>query len=357
MARGAQRVFEDAELHLVPLADGGEGTLEALLSNGGTRHVMRVRSPLGELIDASWGVLPDGRGVIEMSQASGLTLVPENMRDAMAASSFGTGELVKAALDFGCRELLIGIGGSASTDGGIGLLSALGARFLDASGKVLLCGGELGKLQKIELEKLDPRLKNTSITVLSDVTNPLLGAAGAASVYAPQKGASQSEVIALDAGLHRLAQLSQQFTAHDFAAFSGAGAAGGVGFAFLAFCGARMRSGIEIVLETVDFAEKLEKATLVLTGEGALDLQSLSGKTIAGVCKAAQAESTPVIAFGGKVTLSGTEMDRLGLLSAFPIADAPLMLEECMNRGAELLENAVERALRVVVVPGARGAR
>lgn len=349
MARGARRVFPEAETVLLPLADGGEGTLDSLLGGGGVRQTVRVQSPQGNVIDADWGTLPDGRGAIEMAQASGLTLVPENERDALAASSFGTGQLIAAALDSGCRELLIGIGGSATTDGGAGMLSALGARFLDAAGKVLSPGGgELNRLHSIDLSGLDSRLESTSVTLLSDVTNPLLGENGAARVYAPQKGASRSEVVMLETGLERLAEVSRRITAQEFASVPGAGAAGGVGFALLAFCGARMRSGIEVVLETVKFSEELKNAALVLTGEGALDAQTLSGKTIAGVCRAARAESTSVIAFGGKVALSGAEMDELGLLSAFSIADAPLPLEECLARADGLLENSVERALRIL---------
>lgn len=347
MKRGAQRVFPKAETVLVPLADGGEGTLDALLSDSGFRRNARVQSPLGEEILADWGKLPDGRGLIEMAQASGLALVPENARDALAASSFGTGQLIKAALDAGCHELLIGIGGSATTDGGSGMLSALGARFLDVHGKVLPPGGgALQELHNIDLSGLDPRLPSTLITVLSDVDNPLLGGEGTAFIYAPQKGASYDEVQMLDAALGRLAQVSAHTLGRDLSGLPGAGAAGGVGFGLLAFCGARVRSGIEVVLKARRFSEKLQGAALVLTGEGALDKQTLSGKTIAGVCWEAKKQKVPVIAFGGKVALSGQEMDALGLVTAFSIAHAPLLLKECLVRADELLADSVERALR-----------
>jgi glycerate kinase len=348
MQCGAARVFPGADCISIPLADGGEGTLEAILrAANGERKTARVHDPQGKQIEANWGLLPDGRALIEMAQASGLTLVPEKQRDALCASSFGTGELIQAALDFGCEEILIGIGGSATTDGGAGALTALGARFLGARGEVLPPGGAaLNALQTIDLSGLDPRIGSTPITVLSDVTNPLFGEDGAAYIYAPQKGASLADVKILDCGLQKLAQVAAQ-SSSVAGSTPGAGAAGGMGFGLMAFCNAQMKSGIEVVLEVARFDEKLRGADLVLTGEGALDAQTLSGKTVAGVCRAAQKRGVPVIAFGGKVGLSGEELDALGLLSAFALADAPMPLEECVSRAAELLANAVERALRL----------
>ena len=348
MQRGAAQVFPDADCVFVPLADGGEGTLDALLNcANGERKTARVCDPLGKEIEADWGVLPARRAVIEMAQASGLTLVPEKSRDALRASSFGTGQLIRAALDFGCEEILIGLGGSATTDGGSGALSALGAKFLDARGEVLPPGGAaLNELHAIDLSDFDPCIGSTPITVLSDVTNPLFGESGAAFIYAPQKGASPEDVKILDSGLQKLAQVAAQ-TFAEAGSTPGAGAAGGMGFGLMAFCNAQLKSGIEVVLEVARFDEKLRSADLVLTGEGALDLQTLSGKTVAGVCLAARKRGVPVVAFGGKVSLSGAELDALGLLSAFPIADAPLALQECILRADELLANAVERALRL----------
>jgi glycerate kinase len=348
MQRGAARVFPDDDCISIPLADGGEGTLDAILGGAnGTRQTARVCDPLGNEIEASWGVLPARRAVIEMAQASGLTLVPETERDALRASSFGTGQLIKAALDFGCEEILIGIGGSATTDGGSGALSALGAKFLDARGAVLPPGGAaLNELHAIDLSGLDARIGSTPITILSDVTNPLYGESGAAFIYAPQKGASSAEVKILDSGLQNLARVAAQVTSVA-GSTPGAGAAGGMGFGLMAFCNAHLKPGIEVVLEIAGFDEKLINADLVLTGEGALDAQTLAGKTIAGVCAAAKKRGVPVIAFGGKVSLTGEELDALGLLSAFPLADAPLSLSECIARADELLAVATERVLRV----------
>lgn len=354
MRQGVLKVFPEAQTVALPLADGGEGTVDALLhGTGGTLQATRVSGPLGDEVEAHWGLLPGGRAVIEMAQASGLPLVPENRRDALRASTYGTGQLMKAALDAGCTELLIGIGGSATTDGGTGALAALGAKFLDAQGRLLAPGGgPLRDLHSIDLSEFDPRLKEINCTVLCDVTNPLFGPNGAAFIYGPQKGAAAGQVEQLDAGLQQLARVSADTLGHDYSGLPGAGAAGGLGFTLAAFCGGQMKSGIETVLEVMQFARHLEAASLVLTGEGALDGQTLSGKTIAGVCDAAAEQGVPVIAFGGKVALSGRQLDELGLLSAFPIADAPLSLEQCLARAGELLSGAVERALRVYRLTG-----
>lgn len=348
MQRGAVRVFPDADFILAPLADGGEGTVEAILQTAGGRKISTpVQNPLGQAISADWGILPAGRAILEMAQASGLTLIPENERDALRASTYGTGELIRAALDHGCKEILIGIGGSATTDGGTGALSALGVRFLGADGTVLPPGGaSLNELQSIDLSNIYARLQETRITVLCDVINPLFGENGAAYIYGPQKGASPEKVQILDAGLRRLAQISSQTLSLDRSAQPGAGAAGGLGFGLLAFLNAELKSGIEVVLDTAGFSEKLKTADLVLTGEGAIDAQTLAGKTIAGVCREAKKQNVPVIAFGGKVSLSGREQDALGLAAAIPIPNAPMSLEECIARADELLADAVERVLR-----------
>lgn len=337
----------------IPLADGGEGTVEAIVKGaGGTVQNAQVRGPLGENIHAQWAILNDERAVIEMAQASGLTLVFPEKRDALHASSYGTGELILAALDAGCRKILLGIGGSATTDGGVGALQALGVRFLDADGNELPPGGAaLRDLHRIELDSLDARLCGCEITVLCDVTNPLHGPQGAAFIYGPQKGATPEQVQILDEALQNFAEITAKTIATHYRNVPGAGAAGGIGFGLMSFLDVRLKPGIETVLEVTRFAEKLEDADLVLTAEGSLDAQTLSGKTIAGLCRVAhEAKSgrgVPVIAFGGAVQLSGTQLDDLGLLSAFSIANAPLSLEECLTKADELLADAAERALRL----------
>ncbi len=349
MQRGCERVFPDATFSIVPLADGGEGTVEALLkANGGQLRTVRVHDPLGRKIQAQWALLPDNRAVIEMASASGLTLVAPESREPLRASSVGTGELIRATLDAGCREILLGIGGSATTDGGVGALRALGARFLDARGKELAPGGEaLQDLAAIETSDLDARLKKVRLRVLCDVSNPLCGENGAAFIYAAQKGASLAEVEILDAALNHFARIAARTIGHDFSDEPGAGAAGGMGFGLMNFASAQLQPGIELVLEAARFEEKLGAADLVLTGEGSLDAQTLSGKTIAGVASAARKKNVPVIAWGGAVKLSGAQMDELGIMSAMAVAAAPMSLGESLELADELLENAVERALRI----------
>ncbi|MBV9865165.1 MAG: glycerate kinase [Abitibacteriaceae bacterium] len=351
-ARGALNGIE-CQFTAVPLADGGEGTVDALLRGaGGTSQTVRVRGPLRDEVEAQWGLLAGGQAVVEMAQASGLTLVPPEHRSAGQASSYGTGQVIQAALEAGCRELLIGIGGSATTDGGAGALQALGVRFLDANGRELPPGGTaLNQLHRIDLTHLDPRLKDTKITVLCDVTNPLCGPDGAAFIYGPQKGASPREVEALDAALSHFADVVEATFGKDFRDIPGAGAAGGMGFGLMAFLGAHLTPGINAVLEATRFAAKLETADLVLTGEGSIDAQTLSGKALAGVADAARqvkdGAGVPIIAFGGAVRLTGTQLQDLGIMAALPLPDAPLSLQECVSRADELLSSAAERALRL----------
>lgn len=354
LERGTRRALgDDINCLQIPLADGGEGTVETIVKGaGGTLQNAGVRGPLGENVNAHWAILNDGCAVIEMAQASGLTLVNDQKRDALRASSYGTGELICAALDAGCRNLLLGIGGSATTDGGVGALQALGVRFLDTNNNELPPGGAaLRDLHRIELDSLDARLRECEITVLCDVTNPLHGSHGAAFIYGPQKGATPPQVQILDEALRNFAVITAQTIGKDYRNVAGAGAAGGIGFGLMSFFGAHLKPGIETVLEVTRFAEKLQNADLVLTAEGSIDAQTLSGKTIAGVCRLAREAKNgvgvPVIAFGGAVQLNGTQLDELGLLSAFSLANAPRSLEECLSNADELLAGAAERALRL----------
>jgi len=356
MERGARRATGStpARFISVPLADGGEGTVAALLQGAdGTAQTATVRGPLGDEVAAQWAILPDQRAVIEMAQASGLTLVAPDRRDAGRASSFGTGELILAALDAGCRELLIGIGGSATTDGGAGALQALGARFLDVDRTELAPGGlALQNLNAIDLSNLDERLQSATITVLCDVTNPLCGPNGAAHIYGPQKGASPLEVSQLDAALSHFARTGSTAFGRELQNEPGAGAAGGMGFGLMTFLNARLRPGIEVVLEATNFAEKLEVADFVLTAEGSIDAQTRFGKALAGVASAARqaknGQGVPVIAFGGTIKLSGEELQQMGIATALPLPDGPMPLEECVARADELLADAAERVVRLL---------
>ncbi|HEX8235126.1 MAG TPA: glycerate kinase [Abditibacteriaceae bacterium] len=356
MQRGVQRALSSTHNDQfttipIPLADGGEGTVEAFARGaGGSIRQATVRGPLGDSVQARWLLLPDGRAVIEMAQASGLTLVPEEKRRATLASSYGTGELIRAALDEGCREILVGIGGSATTDGGTGALQALGVRFLDENATLLPPGGAaLQQLSAIDDSALDSRLAQTTIRVLCDVTNSLYGESGAARIYGPQKGASPDEVQLLDAALRHYAHVASTHIGRDISQTPGAGAAGGMGFGLMAFCSAQLVPGIDVVLETADFAKKLETADLVLTAEGAIDEQTPQGKALAGIaraaCVASSGRGVPVVAFGGAIKLRGEELRQMGIIAALPLADAPMALEYSMANAAQLLEDAVERAV------------
>ncbi|KAF3890241.1 MULTISPECIES: glycerate kinase [Nostocales] len=341
------------QISAVPLADGGEGTVEAfILGIGGEERIETASNPLGDPVQAKWGVLQNGQAVIEMAQASGLTLVPQSDRRPKEASSYGTGQLIRAALDVGCRNLLIGIGGSATTDGGAGALQALGVRLLDADGQELPRGGfALHRLAKIDLTDLDVRLQDTQITVLSDVDNPLCGENGAAYIYGPQKGATPTDVKGLDAALEHFAKIAAATTGRDCKTVKGAGAAGGMGFGLMTFLNAQLKAGIDVVLEATQITQKLETADLVLTAEGSIDVQTLRGKALSGVARVAGAakngKGVPVIAFGGTVRLTSDELQKLGILVSFPLPDAPLPLGECIQRAEELLANATERAIRL----------
>lgn len=355
MKLGVQRAMGimPCRFSTVPLADGGEGTVDALVQGADQKkRTETVSGPLGAPVQAKWGVLQDGRAVIEMAQASGLTLVPESCRSPKFASSYGTGQLIKAALDAGYRDLLIGIGGSATTDGGAGALQALGVRLLDADRKDLPLGGSaLSQLAQLDLTHLDARLKDAQITVLCDVDNPLCGPNGAAYIYGPQKGATPNDVEELDAALSRFAQVARATTNRDLQEAFGAGAAGGMGFGLMTFLNAQLKPGIDVVLEARQMAQKLETADLVFTAEGSVDAQTLRGKALAGVARAAGAakngEGVPVIAFGGAVQLTSDELQKLGILVSLPLPDAPLCISQCIQRAEELLANATERAVRL----------
>ena len=271
MERGILRVFPDAEVCTIPMADGGEGTVDALLAaTGGKRRLSEVSDPLGKRITAQWGVLGDGcTAVIEMAAASGLTLQAAEQRNPRITSTHGTGELMRAVLDAGLRKIILGIGGSATNDGGTGMARALGARFLDTDGHELPDGGAaLAGLQRIDLSLLDPRLRDTEITVACDVDNPLCGPRGASAVFGPQKGATPAMVAELDAALAHFAAVAQNATGRDIAEQAGAGAAGGLGAGLLFFTLAQLKPGVDIVLDAVGFSDLVKDADFVITGEG-----------------------------------------------------------------------------------------
>ncbi len=353
MSRGVRTVFPEAELRLVPIADGGEGTVDALVSATGGRFVeTRVTGPLGEPVQARWGVLGDGAtAVIEMAAASGLSLVPADRRDPRATSTRGTGELIRAALDAGLHRLVVGIGGSATNDGGAGMARALGIRFLDAARRELPEGGAaLARLERIDLLGADPRLAGVELLVACDVDNPLTGPRGAAAVYGPQKGATPEMIATLDLALARFARVAAAATGREVSTIPGAGAAGGLGAGLLLFTPARLRPGVEIVLEATGFDSLVAGAALVLTGEGRTDSQTAMGKAPVGVAEVARRHGVPVICLSGGLGPGADEVLSRGVDALAGMVPAPMPLDDAMRDAGALLEAAAARACRLVRV-------
>ena len=352
MERGVLSVFSSAEVRKIPIADGGEGTVAALVTatNGQLRQT-EVTDPLGNKIIAQWGILGDGRtAVIEMAAASGLPLVPKEKRDPRFTTTFGTGELIQAALAEGVPKIIIGIGGSATNDGGTGMARALGVRFLDAAGQeVAPGGGSLAEICQIDTTGLDLRLKNTEIVVACDVDNPLCGTRGASAVFGPQKGATPEMVQQLDAGLAKYASCARQATGRDVAEKAGAGAAGGLGAGLMFFTPAQLKPGVEIVLDAVGFSDIVRDADFVITGEGRTDFQTAFGKAPVGVAKVAKTHGVPVFCISGGLGDGADDVLAQGIDAVMSICDRPLSLEECMSAGAQLIEPAAARLSRIIM--------
>ncbi|MBO9597563.1 MAG: glycerate kinase [Cohnella sp.] len=355
MQEGIRNVAIDAEIVHLPMADGGEGTIESLIhALGGSVREAAVRDPLGREVLAAYGVLADGRtAVVEMAQASGHTLLSKEERNALAASTYGTGQLISRCLDEGYRNVLLGLGGSATNDGGAGMMRALGARFLDGDGAELPEGGSaLGKLRRIDLSGLDPRLSETKVTAVTDVRNALCGDEGASRIFGPQKGASEADVRVLDDALAVYAAVLKEQLGLDVAEVPGAGAAGGMGAGALAFLGAELRPGFELLAETYRFGEKIADADLILTGEGRLDRQTLSGKVVSGVCRSAREHDVPVVALCGAVTLTASEMDEFGLAASLSIVRGPCDLSDAVANAYEWTRDRTEQLMRLMKLGG-----
>lgn len=333
----------------VPVADGGEGTVDALLfASGGKRISAKAADPLGRPIRADFGILPDGTAVLEMAAASGLPLLAKEERNPLITSTYGTGQLIKAALDQGCRRMILGIGGSATNDGGAGMAAALGAQFWDENGKELIFhdpafpmgGGALSRLHHIDVSNLDPRLAECEMVVACDVTNPLCGVSGASAIYGPQKGADFEMICQLDLALTHYAEILKRDLRQDVAQLPGAGAAGGLGAGLMAFCGAKISSGIHSVLDALHFERLLSGADLVITGEGAVDHQTPFGKVPAGVAERAKAvcPDIAVIAVAGTLGEGYEKAYGCGIDHLMSIATGPLSLEQCMEQAPRLLK-------------------
>jgi glycerate kinase len=333
----------------VPVADGGDGTVDAALAAGYERVEVGAEGPTGSPVTTAFAVR-DGAAVIEMADVSGLRLLLPHGLAALEASSYGTGQVVRAALELGCHTVVLGIGGSASTDGGAGMVQALGARLLDARGDELPRGGAaLSALDRVDVSGMHPGVERARFIVASDVDNPLLGPNGAAAVYGPQKGASPEDVAVLDTALARLADVVEAAVGRGDPPFRdrpGAGAAGGVGYAAMAVLGAELRPGIDLVLDLVRFADHLPGARLVITGEGSLDEQTLSGKAPAGVAAAAAAADIPVVAVAGRLTLSPDRLRTAGIAQAYALTDIEPDVQRCLTEAGPLLESRARTLAR-----------
>ncbi|WP_405746142.1 glycerate kinase [Streptomyces sp. NBC_01525] len=347
---GLRRAVPGLDVTAVPVADGGDGTVAAALAAGFTRHEARVTGPTGTPVTATFALRGDGTAVVEMAEASGLQHLPPGVFAPLTATTYGTGELLRAALDAGATSIVFGVGGSATTDGGAGMLAALGARLLDADGApVGPGGGALRSLATADLSGLDPRLATTDLVLAGDVDNPLTGPKGAPAVYGPQKGASEADVAELDTALaHYAAVLERTLGARaaDCALAPGAGAAGGIGYGALVGLGATFRPGIDVMLEVLGFAPALAGATFVITGEGSLDEQTLHGKAPAGVAAAARAAGLDVAAVCGRLRMAPEALAAAGIRRAYPLTDLESDPERCMAQAGPLLERAAEQLAR-----------
>jgi glycerate 2-kinase len=342
---GVLDALPSADCILCPMADGGEGTVDAFLAHGATPHVVRVSGPLGERVNATFAT-QGVTAILEMASASGLELIARDQRNPTRTTTYGTGELISAALDAGAGRMIIGIGGSATNDAGVGMLRALGVRFVDADGKEL--GNdflEYQRLAKIDVARLDRRLRRVVVEIAADVDNPLNGSHGAAYTFAAQKGASSGEIERLDRILRRVAVVSEETLGRDYSRDRGAGAAGGLGFALIAFLGARVERGVQLVARKVGLDDYLDRATLCLTGEGSIDEQTLHGKTVDGVAELSKEHNVPVIAFGGSIDAKTAEILNARGVKLVPIAPPGTTKEESMRNAAQLLRRAAQLSL------------
>ncbi|MBP3887325.1 MAG: glycerate kinase [Cellulosilyticum sp.] len=351
MEKGIKRVFTDAVCVRVPMADGGEGTLEALVdATGGKKMTRYVTGPLGEMIEASYAILGDGKtAVIEMAKAAGLEIVPIDKRNPLYTTTYGVGELIKAALDQGVKQLVIAIGGSATNDVGVGMLQALGASFKDKNGREVGFGGaEVGRIETIDLTNFDSRLKMIGIEVACDVTNPLTGPTGASYIFAKQKGADKEEIKQLDEALSHFAKLVKRELGIEIDKIKGAGAAGGLGAGLVGFCNGKLMPGVDLVVKYSGLEKKVVGANFIFTGEGSIDRQTQYGKTLTGVAKVAKANQIPVIALAGRVVTPIDELYKLGISAAFSITPEAIPLEKALVSSKVNMIVAVENICRLL---------
>jgi len=351
MERGIKKGNPNVTCIHVPMADGGEGTMQSLVdATGGTVHKIMVTGPMGDEVQASYGISGDGcTGVLEMASASGLHLVPSAQRNPLVATTYGTGELIKACLDHGVSRLLIGIGGSATNDGGAGMVQALGGQLLDVEGKELAYGGgELGRLASFDLSGFDPRLQQVKVEVACDVNNPLCGETGASQVFGPQKGATPAMIEQLDSNLRHYAEMIKQQLGQDIALYPGAGAAGGLGGGLLVFLNGTLKRGIEMVIDYTGLEEKVLQADMVWTGEGGMDFQTQYGKTPLGVAMVAKKHGKPVVALTGRIGDGIEILYDQGIDAVFGIMPGAASLTEALANGPQNVERTSENIIRLM---------
>jgi glycerate kinase len=355
--KGIRRVLPKARCTSVPMADGGEGTVQSLVDATGGRFIRkRVKGPAGKPVTARYGMLADGEtAVIEMAEASGLPLVSGRSRNPLRTTTFGTGQLMVDAMNKGARRIIIGIGGSATTDGGAGMAQALGVRFRDRRGNIIrgaAAGGMLDRIAGIDMSGRHEAVERTTITVACDVDNPLYGKRGAAHVFGPQKGATPAAVKKLDANLRHFGDVIKRSLGRDVAKLKGAGAAGGLGAGLMAFAGAELRSGIDIVVEAVRLERHVKTADLVITGEGQVDFQTAYGKTPAGVARVARRYKVPVVAIGGGLADDARDVFKHGIDGIEAAVARPMTLDEAVDSSKDMIANAAERVMRLIVIGG-----
>ncbi|WP_044018708.1 glycerate kinase [Thermoanaerobacter italicus] len=350
--KGILKVFPKVVIEKVPLADGGEGTVESLVNaTGGKIIKTNVKDPLFRDIESFYGILGDGEtAVIEMAAASGLYLLKDYERNPMITTTYGTGQLIKDALDKGCRNFIIAVGGSATNDGGAGMATALGVKFYDKDGREIgLGGGALSKIYSIDTSNLDYRLKECRFIVACDVANPLIGENGASRVYGPQKGATKEMVKVLDKNLEHYGKLLEKYFNKRIIDVPGSGAAGGLGAGLMAFLNAQLKSGIEIIIEALKLEEKIKEADIVISGEGKVDFQTAFGKTISGIAKLCKKHNKPLIVIAGTVE-DIEKLYEIGVSSVFSIMEKPMSLEDAIKNAPTLLEKSAERIFRLIKV-------
>jgi len=349
--KGVRRVYPGAKIIKIPMADGGEGTVKSLVDATKGKIIRKeVTGPLGKRIKASYGILGDKKtAIIEMASASGLPLVPKKKRNPLLTTTYGTGELIRDALDKGSRKIIVGIGGSATVDGGAGMAQALGVRLLDKKGREIgFGGGALGNLESIDVSKMDERIKKTEVLVASDVDNPLTGPKGAAKVYAPQKGATPSMVERLEKNLKRYASIIKRDLKKDIKDIPGTGAAGGLGAGLIAFLDAKIRLGVDIVIETVGLEKRLKDADLVITGEGKMDSQTIYGKTPIGVAKLAKKHKIPVVAIVGEVGEGVEIVYEHGIDKIMTITPYSMTRAQAIKKSSQLIPDTSEQLMRLI---------